>query len=224
MNRKIILLISLVLLVGLVGIVFAQPKGYEQEYGAAIYKGWNLIYGFTIPEQLQSFDKSHIKAIYVFMPMTQEYVRFYPNPEEQKLEKIISSLGNDEFNPSITALWVYSDATVEGSLNGIPHATEYWIERQPLPYNTNPLYKGWNFIAITTDMLEKSINQIKGDCNIERVYYWSPADQDWTDFMPHLEYQKIQNGQIGQGFVFRVSNNCKLGTSGGTIPSVPNLP
>ncbi len=215
------------LLVGISVFVSAQLRGYEQEYGATIYKGWNLVYGFTTPNQLegQSLDKSHIKAIYAFMPMVQEYVRFYPNPEESKMENIISKLSNDEFNPSITALWVYSDATVEGSLNNIPHATEYWIERKPLPFNTNPLYKGWNFVGITTDMIDKTINGIKGNCNIERIYYWSQENQDWTDFMPHVEYQKIQKGQIGQGFVFKVSSDCRLGSpesSDITPPSIPS--
>mgnify|MGYP001591350500 CR=1 FL=1 len=220
MNKKLLMPIVLLALLSLAVFVSAirTEKSYpgttvtaefvEQNYH--FYEGWNLVQGILNPEWVQSNSKN-IKAIYAFNPITKEYVRFYPNPENNKIG---GTNYQWKFLASIGALWVYSDKDF---------TSNYW-KFADSPLTSTPLYSGWNFIGITSDMIDKTINGIKGSCNIERIYYWSQENQDWTDFMPHVEYQKIQQGQIGQGFVFKVSDNCKLGVSEGGVPSVPQLP
>ena len=52
-----------------------------------ITKGWNLVYGLADPEQLdgQALSKSSIKAIYVFVPITQQYARVFPKSRISKV-------------------------------------------------------------------------------------------------------------------------------------------
>ena len=116
------------LLVGLAVFVSA----WATTYGASVYKGWNLVYGFQSPEQIDTIDKSNIKAIYAFIPTTQSYLRAWPNPDEkawQNLDKVM-----DDHELLQTAYWVYSYITVEGSLNGLSHFTEYWVYDAPVHY------------------------------------------------------------------------------------------
>jgi len=222
MNKKIkiILPISLMLLIGLVIFVSAS----QVESGVAIYKGWNLIYGFT-PSSLngQGFDFSHIKAIYTYIPIDNEYIRIYPNPQNSKIDKF----GDSYFEKQV--MWVYSDLTVEGELNGYAHFTEYWLE-EPLPLSQRQdLYKGWNFVGITSDMIgeggEPELRDLVGDCNIERAYFFNPEQQEWVVFPLDEDFSQ---DAISSGIVIKVSENCKLGGNGVSPPPLPdtitNLP
>ncbi len=213
MNKKIVLMISLILLVGVVGLVLAS----EIESGIAIFKGWNLIYGFT-PSSLngQGFDFSHIKAIYTYIPQEGKYVRIYPAPESTIIEKYGDAYFEKQAN------WVYSDATVEGELNGRAHFTEYWLE-EPLPLSQKRLYKGWNFVGVTSYIAGKLQGEIIGDCNFEKMYIWDSVDQKWVNW-PINKNDDIENDWLGYGLIIKVSNNCQLGSSEGNIPAVPNLP
>ena len=209
------------LLVGLAVFVSA----WATTYGASVYKGWNLVYGFQSPEQIDTIDKSNIKAIYAFIPTTQSYLRAWPNPDEkawQNLDKVM-----DDHELLQTAYWVYSYITVEGSLNGLSHFTEYWVYDAPVHYTERPIYKGWNFVGVTKDMipgpLDTNLKDIKGNCNIEKSYFWNADMQKWED--ASIENAQLEEGSLGSGWVIKVSGNCKLGTSnGGNIPSVPQLP
>jgi len=213
MNKKIILSISLIFLIGLSIFVYAQ--NWAGESGAPIYKGWNLVYGFANPGQLdgQSFEKSNIKAIYAFNPLSQQYIRMYPNKEE-------TSITGDFL--SQTAFWVYSDAETGETFNGMYNGVEYWLYGNPMPYNERQLYKGWNFVGATVDIIDKKLSEISGTCNIESSYIWNPEDNKWeTGFGIN---QGISKDILGSGILIKVSENCKLGTPEGDIPSIPNLP
>jgi len=216
MNKKFILPISLLIILGIAGFVLAS----QIESPVAIYKGWNLIYGF-VPSSLngQGFEFSHIKAIYTYVPADNEYIRVYPNPENSKIDK----LGDSYFEKQV--MWVYSDATVEGELNGMLHFTEYWLE-EPMPLSQRQVFKGWNFVGVTHDVIpgpqDTNLKDIKGSCSIEKSYFWNADMQKWED--APLEYAQLEERSIGSGWVIKVSDNCKLGTSEADIPSVPNLP
>jgi len=221
MKRKIILSIALTVI--LVSVVLVSA--WATTYGASIYKGWNLVYGFQSSEQIDTIDKSNIRAIYAFIPTTQQYLRAWPNPDEkawQNLDKVI-----DDHELLQTAYWVYSDITIEGSLNGLSHFTEYWVYDAPVHYTERPIYKGWNFIGVTKDMISGSkdtnLKDIKGNCDIEKSYFWIAEMQKWED--APIEYAQLEERSLGSGWVIKVSDNCKLGTSsGGNTLSVPNLP
>lgn len=207
MNKK--LLIPIVLAFILAGAIFVIASQIES--GIAIYKGWNLIYGFT-PSSLngQGFEFSHIKAIYTYVPTDDEYVRIYPNPENSKIDK----LGDSYFEKQVS--WVYSDSTVEGELNGLAHFTEYWLE-EPMPISQRQLSKGWNFVGISFDMVGKNLNDIKGNCELVNSYAWGSSRQSWYVIDQTTQFTKEV---IGQGLVLKVSNDCSLGET--TPPQTPN--
>ncbi len=209
MKTKIVLPITLILL--LCGVVLVSA--WTIEYGTTINKGWNLVYAFIEPGQIQGIELSNIKAIYGFMPTTQEYVRFYPNPEMDKINR----MDGDQFRN--TAFWVYSDAETGKEFNGIYNAVEYWIAEEPIPYNERQIYKGWNFIGITSDMIPKSFEEIKGNCDIERSHIWISSEKEWADF-PEMFYPSM----IGKGFIIKVTSDCKLGTSGSSNINPPQIP
>lgn len=218
--KKLLLSIVLVLLVGLAVFVYAA-QNWAGESSAPIYKGWNLVYGFISPDQLQGqgFEAKHIKAIYGFIPQNQEYIRLWPNPVEK--EKVIDQLSQQAF-------WVYSDVDAGGSLNNIPNAIEYWLYNTPTPLSEIQLVKGWNFVGITPDMTGKSLSEIKGDCDIQRVVtYVSGSWRTWFDVNSEKNNDKVvvmPKENVGYGMVVKVSEDCKLGTPVGEVPPVPNLP
>lgn len=207
--------IVILLLVGIMAFVIAE--NWATEYGTSIYKGWNLIYGFQNPEQIQGLESSNIKAVYFLLPKSKDYVRVYPL-SSGKIDEI-GELGEDQVRNS--AFWVYSDAETGEEFNGVYNGIEYWLYEEPIPYTERQLYRGWNFVGITHDMLGKTLSEIKGDCIIEKSYGWDAGAQGWVNFPISEDFPR---DVIGLGLAIKVSSNCKLGTSGADIPPVPNLP
>ena len=131
--------IALLTLLSLAVFVMAEHSGGEMN-SFYFYKGWNLVYGFASAEQLegQVLEESNIKAVYAFIPTTQEYARAYPDPEYDKLRQ----LDDDELLN--TAFWVYSDKA---------ESSEYWLETEVVPYDQRQLYSGWNFFGLTSYLI-----------------------------------------------------------------------
>lgn len=226
MNKKFILSISLIFLVGIIGFVSAVQKEMQYpgttvtaefvEQNFQFVKGWNLVQGILNPEWIQT-NSNNIKAIYAYNPTTDEYVRFYPEPENNKI-------GETNFAWStwgrFGALWVYS----ENDFN-----SNYW-RFENFPLEQTPLFSGWNFIAFTPEMSGQTFNQIKGDCNINDIYLWNYVGQEWSDeASPKRQISNldkpIDDDFEGYGFIIKVSSDCKLGTSGSSnVPELPNIP
>jgi len=206
MNKKIILPISLMLLVGLAVFVSA----WATETYVSMEKGWNLVYGFMTPDQLegQLLEKQNIKAVYAFIPTTQKYAQLYPNREMN----VFSTIDDDEV--SQMAMFVYSDKA---------ERTEYWIDNMPTQLNEINLYAGWNFVGVTQNFAGKSINQIKGTCSIQKAYAFEEGR--WVDLANNMDDTRMlgENSAQFKGIVLKVSSNCKLGASE-SVPQVPNLP
>ena len=209
--KRVILLIGLVLLILLSFFVYAWATEFSP---IKIHKGWNLIYGFSDPEQLdgQALSKSSIKAVYAFIPTIQEYARVFPNPEYDKM-----GMMDEDEKLFQTAFWVYSEKEAD---------TEYWLYYLPTPINEKKLYKGWNFVGMLPDMAGKSLKDVKGSCIIERAYGWD-YDSTSKGYWNYLMDEKLPSEAIGMGFVVKVANDCRFGDSGnvdsGVIPP-PSLP
>ena len=212
--RKVILAVFLILILSGVFVYASQI-----ETGASIYKGWNLVYDFPNPNVLSgSLEKSSIKAIYAFIPTTQEYARVYPNPENDKIDKI-----GDSYLEK-TAFWVYSDTETGRDFNGVFNADEY-MAQEPLPISELNLYKDWNFVAIVPEMLGKNLDEIKGNCEVEKEYFWNPEDQKWDSLVEgRLNGNSFNRDVINLGIALKVSSDCNLNIQGGSNVSPPNLP
>jgi hypothetical protein len=211
MNKKIILPISSMLLVGLAvfvsaGMLIPDVRDKVESY-VTINQGWNIIHGFYDPNQLSGgeIEPKNIKAIYVLIAMNQQYVRVYPNPEVDKLRE----MGDVDDQLQHVAFWVYSD---KGG------RTEYEFEK-PISLDKLALFKGWNFIGITPDFWGKSLNELSGNCHIERVYAFQEGS--WYSLTDSMNEKLFDNDKAKMhGLVIKVSNEyCFLGES-----SLPELP
>lgn len=208
MNKIILMILTIICLATFVSAGALIPDiSNNVESWITIDKGWNLIHGFYEPSQLSGGDiePMNIKAIYAFISATQEYVRAYPNPEVEKLR----NMGDVDDQLQSIPFWVYSDKSGR---------TEYELER-PLPVDKVFLYKGWNFIGITPDFEDKSLNDLKGGCDVLKVYAFS--DNSWYSLTDEMDEKLFDSDQIKMhGLVIKVSDNCFLGE---TTPP-PELP
>src|SRR3989344_241477 len=225
MNKRIFLSISLVLFVGFAVFVSAIQREMNYpgttvtaeftEQNFQFMKEWNLVQGILNPDWVQT-NNENIKAIYALNPITKEYVRFYPNPENSKIGE--TNYMWESF-ARIGALWIYSDKEF---------SSNYW-KFEDSPVESTSLFAGWNFVAITPEMFyEKneqdvfSWNGIKGNCNFEKIYAWNPEEQDWMPISPTQESSDF-NDFLGSGMVVKVINDCNFGKSGDVI-APPSLP
>ncbi|MFA5019711.1 MAG: hypothetical protein WC533_01290 [Candidatus Pacearchaeota archaeon] len=226
MKQKIFFAVAILSLLSLVVFVSAIQKemnfpgttitGEFVQQNMQFGKGWNLVQGILNPEWIQT-NSDNIKAIYAYNPTTDEYVRFYPEPENNKI-------GDTNFAWStwgrFGSLWVYSETDFNSN---------YWRFEDGMLSQT-PLFSGWNFMAFTPEMSGQTFNQIKGNCNIEDIYLWNYAGQEWSDeASPKRQTSNldkpIDDDFEGYGFIIKVTSDCTLGTSGSsTVPELPNIP
>ena len=218
MNKKILLFaIVLIFSVGLAGIVYSS----QEEKSISIYKSWNLLhFGFLSSSNDNGEVKlSNFKYAYIFDPNEKEYVLAWNNGDWTNEMKNKYNFKRGESNwLTSSSVWVYSDKT--GTM-------KIWVDGGDIPIFD--LSNGWNFIGIVPGMIGKTLNEIKGNCNIVKVAGWEPGDQEWDDSVPTGKSfldEKFTSDSLGMGFVMKVSNNCKLGTPSvkNNIPSVPKLP
>ena len=123
-----------------------------------------------------------------------------------------------------TAFWVYSE---KGALS------EYWLAEEIVLLKDRPIYKGWNFIGITPDMTidinsagpgdeEKyTFSAMKGNCDIQKVYFFDNEHQKWIEY-PLTE--ELDKSLIGFGAIVKVSDNCKMGSPESSVTIPPTIP
>jgi len=213
MKKRIFLLLLILSLLSLA--VFVSATNWGTKIGPVILReGWNLVYGFLNPDQLdgQALEKSHIKAIYAYIPTTGEYLRAWPNPDSNEWQNLDNVFDDHELLQ--TAFWVYTDKDAN---------TEYWLYDEPVNVEERTMYAGWNFLGITPDMISKSLNDIKGDCEIIKAAVWDADRQKWDVLSTtELEEGKFNEEMAGLGLVVKVSDDCRLGQVSGITP--PPLP
>ena len=90
------------------------------------------------------------------------------------------------------------------------------------------LYSGWNFVGIDNGALlnspfDTNLKDIKGDCNIERSYFYNEYMQEWEE--APVEYAQLEEDSPGHGWLVKVSSDCTLGeVSEGDGTAPPSLP
>ncbi len=80
--------------------------------------------------------------------------------------------------------------------------------------------KGWNFFAIWPDMISKSVDDIKGSCDVKSVYAYDAGNRKWvapSDFGS----SEFGESSVGYGFVMKVANDCVLGYESVSPPPLP---
>jgi len=226
------LIIGLILVIGLAGVVFAldgiMTGGNDSEYivEVDVVEGWNIIAG-TIPNEGILDDSeikpSDIKVIWYYAPNLKKYLQVHP-----EVDDLFSQVDDDVALTS--AMWVYSEKT--GRL-------KYSTLEDYMPLDMRQLYSGWNFVTITPDMYKGTLDgagyedeyfswpSIEGTCNIEKVYFWMPPDQEWDEFSS-FRTSKIEEYDfddfIGLGMIVKVSSDCTLSKPTESRTSPPGLP
>lgn len=184
------------------------------EVSIRVYEGWNLIAG--IPElnvipSTSDIQKDNIIAIYAYLPKSNEYLRAFPDPEQP-------SYSVDEDQIMSSAFWLYSDK------EGIFRYTSESI----LKLESRQLYSRWNFVAITNEFSDYSLNQLKGSCNLEKVFAFDIGTNQWdtiseTDYGRNL-FEDYTILEPGRGMLIKVSQNCKMSLPVETIDGPPQIP
>lgn len=210
MNKKIMGVLGLVFVIGLVVVVsanmFIQPDGnYEVEI--EVSEGWNIIAG-TMPEigilSNSDIQLSDISAMYYYSPLTKEYIRVYPNAEVTKLQQA------DDDIVLTSAMWIY--VKKDGVLK---YDT---LEDYP-DLGNRELISGWNFVTITPDMINVDLENYKGSCNMEKVYFFHPELQEWVSLRPASD--DFETDMDGMGAIIKVTSDCTLGNGGSSDGSNP---
>ena len=228
MNKKIGIVFGILIIIGL--ILFVSAETWAGEAFLNLDEGWNLVYGLFDVNQIQGLDTTHIKAIYGFVPTTQEYVRLYPEPDAEDLA-ILQGLEGEPFDFeedfAQTAFWVYSDISTEWNTK------EFWLYDEIKPIEERSLFKGWNFVGLTPDIIEQpgdvdepTLLDIQGNCDIEKAYLW--LNGEWYDFDEiGRDVAELESNLLLKGMVIKVSDDCTLNSAGSssggiTPPPIPS--
>ncbi len=120
-----------------------------------------------------------------------------------------------------SSMWLYSDK------GGI---LEYSVpDDMPLIENRQ-VYSGWNFVSIVPELNGKSFEDIKGNCDIQRIclYNWMPSgnpDEGWECDSPIAVFSSDKFSNLnGRGVLIKVSSNCNLGSFSGNTEQPPQVP
>ena len=232
MNKKILIGIVLIsLAVFVVAEISDTPQLSPSGIPGTISlkKGWNLVSVYSIRNAFDEtnelyFQGKDIKATFFYDRYYKRYMRIYPNREGDKLNEWFNQLGDVEKGGSIeeyggfvnSAMWIYSSKD---------QTLDFKTVDGPLKVDYVGLKSGWNFLTITSEMTDKSLNDIKGNCNIISAFLWDKQNQEWGTILNLLDDKNIlkNEGGLWGGFIIKVSNNCKLGSSGETT-TPPELP
>jgi len=199
MNSKIIT--GLILLIAL---SFSVTAGQLQ---VAISEGWNLVYGFQNPNDILSGDisKGDIKAIFIYLPNSNEYGQMHPNLES---DKILNQLTVNDVEQSV--YWVYSSKTGSADIN----------VDEPMPFIDRNLAAGWNFFPIYEEMVGKKVSEFSGTCDVEKLYAFEPTRQAWLNLLD----EEMQREALGLGIVIKVTSDCNFGIEEEAIKAPPRIP
>ena len=235
--NKLNLVLGLIVLVGFMMLVSSQNGVYtlgdsQNDYQVTIEvsDGWNLIQGFH-PNTIASGSQitvSNIRAVFMYSPDKNRYIEIYP---DQRLDNEGINKDDEYYddNAGLYSYWVY----VENIRTCNDLACD--VKGGPLNklvYNVHltnlkniQMKKGWNFVGINTGFTGKSLNQLNGDCNIQKVWAWNNQELsgggNWD--LVDVNEDKFTERVMFKGIIVKVSDNCMF-SSGGNGIGPPELP
>lgn len=174
-----------------------------------IYKGWNLIpssYGYILKNGTKiedivgysEIDEKDFIVSYFFDPEKQKYM----NLALEDLGKKLKSNSKLESYVRSSSVWVYSKKS--GKMR------YYLYNPQFMPkLGEIHLYKGWNFIHITPQMVGLSFDEIKGDCIVLGLYDWIEKEQKWSKGITRTNV-RFKSENIGNTMIIKVKEECTL--------------
>lgn len=214
--KKIILICSIVMILLcsiFVSAYMEQIQGDEDKitYTASVREGWNLlnagIYSANMLTSNSDINENDITAVFVYSPSTNQFIRIKPNLEEGKYNAEKSYYNGWTSKIHSLSAWVYveRDGMIEYTTDDIISMTH------------RELTSGWNFVSVTENALGKSLNDLKGSCNIQKAYYYL---EGYKNLDLNME---LPTDMSSQGLLIKVSSDCSFEKSGSSItpPSMP---
>jgi len=220
MKKTLTILFALVFFVGLAILVYAQSdKQIIDDY--TLSTGWNLAYGLRDPQQIISAGsnyaspptvdeiRSSIELIYVYDNSAKEYVLLYAkrgtlesgeyrnfNPPESIAEGIPTS-----------TVWVFAEKG---------HSIKYEAPSYP-SLSKRTIKKGWNFVPVSSEIRQNSINNFKGNCDIKSLYTYAEEDgrTQWLNleeiylFDDTRAFSEASASELQ--LAIKVENDCQMG-------------
>lgn len=216
--------IALIFIFSMLALIFASSLEadytflYDEEDALIqINPGWNLISigaHENVKDYFPEIDQADIcqfnnfKANYFYDSLTKEYL------SEENIPEGYFSETEYRFKSILGSYWIYSGKKCFLILDSNIKDDKKFLD----------LAEGWNFLSITPSMAGKSLNQIKGNCQIiGGIYSWNSENKKWeeeTDFSKEIGVRAI-----GQTFIMKVQEDCKLNfensLGGEEVPSLP---
>jgi len=198
----------------------------DYEIEVNINKGWNLVLAAPIIGDEDNFisvdsdiKKEDIKVIFYYLRKENNYLQIYPR-FDNKLNRIDILTDDERSYLSQSPVWIYSERS--GVLN-------YMKDEVPRSkdYNNILFNKGWNFVGITSPMAEKTLNDIKGSCDIDKVYFFSDRENPSGGWMVFpMDVRFLERDSTGGGILVKVSSDCRFGFSGDNqqVSPPPQIP
>ncbi len=129
----------------------------------------------------------------------------YLGEEDQNVDSYLNSKQAEgyRFSTPWGAKWVYTKKAC---------SLGFEIPRQGEINNYRKMSAGWNFIGIVPEMIGQSLNEIKGNCELERAFLWDVKNQQWGTILNLINDKEIisKEGGVGRGMVLKVSSECQL--------------
>ncbi|MFT7615957.1 MAG: hypothetical protein ACI8Y7_000784 [Candidatus Woesearchaeota archaeon] len=221
MKKRMLLIVTLTLFILAVFAFAESDKQIIDDY--TLSEGWNLAYGLNDPQQIISAGSNYasppsveeirnsIRLIYAYDGAIEEYVLLYAK------DGMLETGEYENFNPPVSisediptsSVWVLAETG---------HSIMYEAEVYPLLSERN-IKKGWNFVPISSEIKENSINDFKGDCNIQSLYTYAENDgiTQWLDLKEIYAFDDANaftdSSASELQLVIKVENDCQMGAS-----------
>lgn len=182
--------------------VIEKSPGYST---LQLYQGWNLIKApgdkspfLETAESCQklargaerTFGPADITQLYVYDFQTKNYLKRDSPPYNSLLQNYPNYY-------STTSVWVKSQRDCI-----------YYVDNTFDTAKFEPMKKGWNFTAISDDLLSSNLQSIAGDCLIQSAYYFDAKNKQWDELGA---YEVITSPNlIGQGVIINVASDCSF--------------
>ena len=189
-----------------------------------ISKGWNLVsFGVMTYNDCSIED---LLVVYGYDPIEKRYIKIKDITEVDSGKGILDYIEKAGFYEQVeggdyltrtpaNSGWLYCASTDCGMITEVP--PEFSLKTIKAMGLRFPA--GWNFFTVMPDMWGKSIDEIRGDCLIEKAYMWNSENQTWLN----MQEQTFPETVVGHGIIIKTSNDCSPGENI-VIPGVPPLP
>jgi hypothetical protein len=219
------LLLTTILAVGMLFSVTKMTSAHNPIF--TFEQGWNLVSADVVMEleKNQTAFNNLLEdgaAIYGLNPVDKKY---YGGSGSQadidaSLEKMFTDLSDGDDGVHAMGWWIYMPrvVSIEVAFAVEPDLVKTYQE-------SYHFRKGWNLIGTSDVMVNKSFNDITGNCSIQSFYGFENAEGGWQKATNDDLNIKFSESSLGRAFAVKMLEDCKFGFSNSITPSsIPQIP